>query len=277
MAYRFQILGSSSGGNSALLETPGGRILVDAGFSGRRTEAILEQAGLGAEDIQAVFLTHDHHDHACGVRGLSRYGHLEFYANLDTAGAIRRKLNRPVNWKIFQSGQAFRYGDLEVWPLPIPHDAYDPVGFLFRWGGDDLFNPAGSLAWINDLGHVPRALMHRLREVDTLVIEANHDEAMLDKDSRRPPSVKQRIRGRHGHLSNHELWQVLQESESPRWRNLCLSHLSRDCNDPHMVADLFAALPVCQSGQTCCRVINPDDVMLEVELPDAFQLLENQG
>ena len=81
-----------------------------------------------------------------------------------------------------------------------PHDAYDPVGFYFEWGKDDLFDPPSSLAWVTDLGFVPTLVKERIRQASILVIEANHCTEMLEPDEKRPWSLKQRIRGRHGHL-----------------------------------------------------------------------------
>lgn len=240
MAMAFQILGSSSSGNCALLRGEGGNCLIDAGFSGRRIEGLLAEAGLALEELNAVFLTHDHSDHIAGVRGLARLPHLEFFANAGTAEAVQRGLSRKVRWRLFESGQRFRFGGYEVQTVPLPHDAYDPVGFIFRSGGQDLFDPFRSVAWLTDLGYVPPGLAAHLADVHVLVLEANHDEALLDMDTKRPFSVKQRIRGRHGHLSNSAANQFLHALQAPHLRRVFLAHLSRDCNSLESVRTTFS-------------------------------------
>lgn len=245
MEGRFHILGSGSTGNCALLETGKTRLLIDAGFSGRRTVSMLRESGVDPEEIDGVFLTHEHSDHAAGVRGLSRYRDLPFFANRDTAEGLQQRLERRVSWRIFETGRPFVFGDLEIRPVAVPHDAYDPVCFLFSWGDGDLFSPRRQLAWVNDLGHVPPALDSVLAAADTLVIEANYDEDLLERDAKRPWSLKQRIRSRHGHLSNADTLAALRRIERPRWQRLFLSHLSRECNAPSLVEDTFG--PFCDS------------------------------
>jgi len=241
MSLKFQILGSSSSGNCSLLETESGRILIDAGFSGKRICEMLEARGMGIEAIDAVFITHEHSDHIAGVRGLSRFRHLEFYANLQTARAVQSRLRegRDLNWRLFETGTRFRFRDVEVAAFAVPHDAYDPVGFVFQTGRGDLFSPVCSLAWMTDLGHVPSAIAPLVRGADILVIEANHDLDMLENNPKRPFSTKQRIRSRHGHLSNEDARAFVNGTAEARWRHVCLAHLSRDCNTVERVREVF--------------------------------------
>lgn len=233
---RLQILGSSSSGNCALLCTETTRVLVDAGFSGRRIGQLLEQAGHSIKEIDAVFLTHEHGDHSAGLNGLSRFGHLQIFANRDTAEAVQRGLKRRLQWKVFTTGSSFTFRDLEVATFSLPHDAYDPVGYVFSTGGDDLFNPRRQVAWCTDLGHLPGHVAERVREADVLILEANHDIDLLDNDSARPWAVKQRIKGRHGHLSNAAAAEFLANTRAARWQRVYLVHLSRDCNSVEAVA-----------------------------------------
>jgi len=254
MSFRVQILGSSSSGNATLIETGTTRFLLDAGFSGRRLTEMLATRDLKPTDLDAVFLTHEHSDHACGVRGLSKYAHLEFYATPDTAHDIQRNLSREVKWRTFTRDQKFRFRDCVVQAISLPHDAYDPVGFIFQTGRpDDLFEPVRQIAWMTDLGHIPAGLGEALREVDFLVLEANHDDALLDADEKRPFSVKQRIRGSHGHLSNAVAADFLRETSLPRLRQACLAHLSKDCNEVGVVRDTFGT----QQGQARIDIIAP--------------------
>ncbi|MDQ8194842.1 MBL fold metallo-hydrolase [Coraliomargarita sp. SDUM461004] len=244
MSIEFQILGSSSGGNCALLQTGHSKVLVDVGFSAKRIGCMLEAIGESLDAIDAVFLTHEHSDHAQGIRGLARRAQLPVFANRDTADAVQAKASKPVNWQVFQTGTDFTFRDLKVRSFALPHDAYDPVGFTFRWGeAGDLFSPPRSLAWVTDLGYVPEHVKAHIRDVHTLVIEANYDEALLEQDERRPWSTKQRIRGRHGHLSNHASFELVEElSRQSTLEKVYLAHLSKDCNNVRLVREKFASL-----------------------------------
>ena len=218
-----------------MVESAQTRILLDAGFSGRRLESLLKDIGKPIESIDAVFLTHEHSDHTAGLRGLAKYRHLRFYANYATAKVAQSKINRDLSWKIFETGAEFTHKDLKVETFLLPHDAMEPVGFIIRTGGQDLFEPRGSLAWITDLGHVPKRLAERIRDVELLVLEANYDPDLLESDPKRPYPVKRRIMGRHGHLSNIDAYEFLKSVANPRWRKVLLGHLSKDCNCPSKV------------------------------------------
>jgi len=240
---RFCILGSGSSGNSALIVTEGSRVLVDAGFSARRLGALLTAAGESIERIDAVFVTHEHTDHSSGIESLKKFPHLKFFANSATARAVQKGLTWSPHWKIFTTGSSFHHRDLEVESFAIPHDAQDPVGFRFTSGLDgDLFSPRRTLAWVTDLGHAPQSVRDRIRESDVVVVEANHCPRMLESDPRRSWTLKRRIGGRHGHLSNERMSELLSSVASPRWRRIYLAHLSRDCNSRDAVERCLTAV-----------------------------------
>jgi phosphoribosyl 1,2-cyclic phosphodiesterase len=248
MAMRFCILGSGSSGNSALLVTEEARVLVDAGFSLRKLGQLLAAAGETLARIDAVFLTHEHGDHAGGIAGLKKFPHLKIFANAATAHAVQAGLSHRPDWQIFETGARFRFRDLEIDAFSVPHDAQDPVGFRFTNGREgDLLAPRRSLSWLTDLGHAPQHVREHIRDCDVVVVEANHCVRMLQADTKRPWSTKQRISGRHGHLSNDSARELLIAVASPRWRRIYLTHLSRDCNSPAEVelvlAEVRAALP----------------------------------
>jgi phosphoribosyl 1,2-cyclic phosphodiesterase len=241
MNMRFCILGSGSAGNCAFLQTASARVLVDAGFSARKTNQLLAPLQQSLADIEAIFLTHEHGDHAALVSGLERHPHIQVFANAPTARAIQAGLDFKPAWQVFETGSRFRYKDIDVESFSVPHDAQDPVGFHFTNGNDDLFSARRSLAWLTDLGHAPHHIHERIRHADVVVIEANHCADLLKADTKRPWSVKQRIGGRHGHLSNQSARELLEAVASPRWRHVYLTHLSRDCNSLEAVQRAFAS------------------------------------
>jgi phosphoribosyl 1,2-cyclic phosphodiesterase len=223
------MLGSGSAGNSALVETNHCRILIDGGLSARQIVLRLEQCGVAPEQLDGVLLTHEHGDHVCGLDVLCRRFDAPIYANALTAEAVRcdGALDRHRNWRIFRTGSEFSICDILVQTFPVPHDAVDPIGFVFHAG-------SSRLGFITDLGYATKMLVERLRGVHTLVIETNHDEKLLQNDKHRPWPVKQRIQSRHGHLSNNAAAGVIEQLLPGRIERVVLGHLSRDCNTPEL-------------------------------------------
>lgn len=257
MTMRFKILSSSSSGNCALLRTATTTILIDAGLTGRQIETHLAAAGVDPASLDAIFITHEHGDHTRGLTGLTRRHRPRVFANRDTARALADKCKTPPQWTHFTTGETFTFRDLTVQSFTVPHDASDPVGFVFSSGEETLFSPRRRLAWVTDLGYVPTLVRERLRDVDCLVLEANHDPELLDRCTTRPWSVKQRIKGRHGHLSNQAAMELVSALENPRLRHVYLAHLSRDCNAVERVHAAFGGpraynvTVVDPSGSTC--------------------------
>ncbi len=264
MAVQFQILGSSSSGNCALLTTENCKILIDAGFSGRQLCNLLESCGESRDNIDAIFLTHEHSDHSRGIGGLCRNGPFKVFANHGTAGAVQAKLNRRVGWQLFETGGSFRYRDLEVTAFSVPHDACDPVGFVFRQVGENGAQSQKTVAWCTDLGHLSHLVKERLRQADILVLEANYETRLLDEDHRRPWSVKQRIKSRHGHLSNDATLEYLQNAEETSWKKVFLAHLSKDCNEVSLLENrLKTVLPYIENTEAFqVSVVDPTNGLM---------------
>ena len=230
------MLGSGSAGNSALVATDHCKILVDGGLSARQVVIRLEQCGVTPEQLEGVVLTHEHTDHICGLEVLCHKFDLPIYCNRLTAEALRSSslANRCRNWRLFATGAEFSICDITVQTFPVPHDAVDPLGFVFHAG-------SGSLGFITDLGYVTRMIIERLRQVQTLVVETNHDEKLLQNDTHRPWPVKQRIQSRHGHLSNAAAAGVIEELLPGEIERVVLGHLSRDCNTPMLALNAVRA------------------------------------
>jgi len=233
-AVKLTVLASGSAGNCSLVQAGGVNILVDAGLSGKRTVERLAGLGLGPGDIAAVLITHEHSDHVMGLPVLAKRHHIPVHANHQTAAFLRTALGKYEGWCLFETGSVIDFGPLQVESFPVPHDAYDPVGFVVRGLGK-------SLAFLTDLGYATRLVIDRVREVDLLLLEANYDPQLLQKDTKRPWSVKQRIMQRNGHLSNEAAAQVVEQVLTPRLRHLLLGHLSEDCNTPELAEAVVAA------------------------------------
>ena len=222
---RFTILGSGSSGNCAYLETDDVRLLVDAGFSGKQIELRLNSIGRSITDVQAIFLTHEHGDHVCGLPVLAKRHAIPVYCNRLTAEFLQPQLPGFAKWRLFESGATLEMGDLKINSFSVPHDAYDPVGFMF-------YHALGNIGFLTDLGYATQLVIERVRAARALVLEANHDLKLLQEDTHRPWSVKQRILSRHGHLSNDAAAAVAAEVVTDGMEDLYLGHLSADCNSP---------------------------------------------
>src|SRR5213075_1496267 len=179
---------------------------------------------------------HEHTDHICGLEVLCHKFDLQIYCNRLTAEALRSSglSERCRNWRLFATGAEFSICDITMQTFPVPHDAVDPLGFVFHAG-------SGSLGFITDLGYVTKLIVERLREVQTLVIETNHDEKLLQNDTHRPWPVKQRIQSRHGHLSNTAAASVIEALLPGKIERVLLGHLSRDCNTPELALETVRA------------------------------------
>jgi phosphoribosyl 1,2-cyclic phosphodiesterase len=229
--FHLTVLGSGSSGNCAVVETDQCRLLIDGGLSARQITRRLETVGLKPIEIDGILLTHEHCDHVQGLNVFCKQNAIPVYCNRETAEAIRHCPGAgdvPREWRFFQTGSEFAIKDIVVQTFPIPHDAVDPVGFV-------LHHDDRALGFLTDLGYPTKLVLERVREVDALVLETNHDEKLLQEDSRRPWPVKQRIMSRHGHLSNTAAAQVASIlAAHDRLRRVVLGHLSKDCNRPEL-------------------------------------------
>lgn len=224
-------LGSGSKGNATYIGDGRQGVLVDCGISTKQIDVRLDAAGLGGTTIEAVLVTHEHSDHVGAARVLDkklsklrdRDDKLPFYMTQGTAECLSPRV-RPRRIEIITPGQPFQVGKWTIEPHTVPHDTLDPVCFVVEHGG----TRAGV---ITDLGHAPRSLGEVLSTLDTAVVEFNHDEQML-LEGTYPWSLKQRIKGRHGHLSNRQAAGLVAVGASKRLRHLVLAHLSDENNLP---------------------------------------------
>jgi phosphoribosyl 1,2-cyclic phosphodiesterase len=233
VAVHLTILGSGSAGNCAYIETPETRVLVDAGFSARQIRQRLATIGRTPENLTGILVTHEHSDHVQGLSVLAEKLRIPIYCNRPTQDAMALPSQPNLEWRLFTTGSTFDIGDVQVETFMIPHDAQDPVGYLLRTNGVNI-------GFLTDLGHVTRLIVERVRAANVLVLEANHDIKMLQDSVHRPWSLKQRILGRHGHLSNEAAADAAEQIMSADLRHLYLGHLSRECNRPALAHSVMA-------------------------------------
>jgi phosphoribosyl 1,2-cyclic phosphodiesterase len=226
--FSLTVLGSGSRGNCSLVATAECRLLLDAGLSARQIVQRLEAAGVRPESLDGILVTHEHSDHIAGLSIFCRRFNVPIYTNPLTAESLRRgSLENYAHWKLFGTGAVYSIKDIEIQSFYVPHDAVDPTAFV-------LTANEGSIGFLTDLGYAPKLALERIRNVDILVVETNHDERMLQEDNKRPWSVKQRIMSRHGHLSNEAAAKLVASIAGQRLRHVVLGHLSRDCNRPEL-------------------------------------------
>jgi len=239
------VLASGSSGNALLLRSGGCSVLVDAGLSARQLSARIESCGVAPESLSGILLTHEHGDHTRGLKVLLAKHRIPVFANPLTADHLKRA-GLVAEWNLFSSGAAFQLGHFEILAFSVPHDAADPVGFVLRSNGSGF-------GVLTDLGYATRHVVESVRGVKALLIETNHDEALLQKDTRRPWPVKQRILSRHGHLSNAAAAALVADVATEALTHVLLGHLSRDCNSPDLA---IAAVDSClqKNGHSNVRV-----------------------
>ncbi len=230
-----------------MIEGENGSLLIDAGFSCSRTLAKLDECGVAADRIQAILVSHEHGDHVQGLGPVSRKLKIPVYCNRATGEYIRRKGLVKEALNVFTVGSPFVIDEFTIEPFSIPHDASDPVGFA-------IDNGHFRVGIATDLGYASQVVAHHLRECDALIIESNHDVEML-LNSSRPWSLKQRIRGRNGHLSNEDSMTLLKKVLHTRTRQVVLAHASEECNCHELIHE---------TGLKCLAETGRNDVAIAV-------------
>ena len=230
---RLAVLGSGSGGNSLIVESAGRRLLVDAGFSCRQIERRLRSLDEDPGQIGALLLTHEHQDHCRGADVLLRRYGLPIYATQGTLDGCGLSAEAAAAARPIRSGTPFEVPEAQgfrVEAFGVPHDAREPVGFVIE---DSEGCRVGVAA---DMGSRSQLAWGRLRDLDCLVIETNHDLQML-RTGPYPWHLKQRVAGRHGHLSNREAAEGVAELLDDRLSSIVLYHLSETNNLPALAAE----------------------------------------
>lgn len=223
-------IASGSSGNCICVGTDNTHVLVDAGISGKRIENGLNCVDLTCNDLDGVLITHEHIDHIAGIGVLARRYGIPMYATGGTIDAIlHTKSVGKIDASLFREispKENFMIGDMTFHPIPISHDAADPVAYRFT-------NGKQKMAVMTDLGTYDQNIVDELQQLDALLLEANHDIRMLQMGSY-PYPLKQRILGGRGHLSNERSGQLLGQLLHDMFGTVMLGHLSKENNYPDL-------------------------------------------
>lgn len=234
--FQTSVLASGSKGNSILIKTLKTKILLDAGLSGKKIFAAIENLSLSGEKLDAVIVSHEHSDHIKGAGIICRKLQIPLYITEPTYNYCVKKIGKlPLGAIFFNPGENFTIKDIEIQPFASSHDAVDSCNFIFKKTGDS----ERKLAIVTDVGFSSNLLITRLMNSTTIILESNHDFKML-MNGPYPWELKQRIRSREGHLSNEDAVNIIRKVLHPGLKNLVLAHLSDENNDPILAKNLMA-------------------------------------
>lgn len=267
MGIKFCPIASGSSGNCIYVGTKETNILIDAGISGIRISEGLKRINVAPEDIDAVFVTHDHSDHVKGAGIFSRKFKTPVCATEGTwkvmAGLIGKVSEENIRY--IQPDTPMRFKDMEILPFRTPHDAEEPVGFSVMSGG-----VKATVA--TDIGHLSAGVSEMVKGSDIVLLEANHDIEMLKKGPY-PYYLKQRILSDYGHLSNEMAASLLLSAISPRLKHIYLGHLSSENNTPRLAFDtVYQILKEngALNGKYIMRCANRSEVSALAEVSDEY-------
>jgi len=239
MALRFASLGSGSSGNALLVQSGATRLLLDCGFGIGETAKRLARLGVAPGEVSAIFVTHEHSDHLGGVARFALRHAIPVHLTRGTALSL--PVEFPANLvRLVDPHAACSVDDLLVDPFPVPHDAREPVQYVFSDG-------ASRLGVATDLGTSTHHVEEKLSGCDALVLECNHDRDLLASGSY-PRPLKDRIAGRFGHLENGDSAAILGRIDCSRLRHVIAAHLSRENNTRELAVAALAGALSCEPG-----------------------------
>jgi len=234
---RFASLGSGSRGNALLVAAGDTKVLLDCGFAVRTTAEKLERLGVLPGEIAGLLVTHEHSDHISGVFKFARRYSIPVFLTHGTHVAAPRGTIPLPECRLIDSHKPFVLGDLEIHPFPVPHDAREPVQYAFS-------NGKHRLGVLTDTGSITPHIIDVLRACDALVLECNHDPALLAA-SNYPAQLKRRIAGRLGHLTNEGAAAFLRQIDTSRLQHVVAAHLSEQNNRRELAISALASALGC--------------------------------
>jgi len=238
---RFASLGSGSAGNALIVEAGATRLLLDCGFGLRETTQRLSRLGLNPEQLAGILVTHEHDDHVGGAfKFAAKYG-LRLWMTHGTLRNAQRYMPQSFDLamiEVIDSHSCFPLNDLEIHPFPVPHDAGEPVQFVFGDG-------ARKLGVLTDTGISTPHIENMLSGCDAIALECNHDLDML-MNGVYAWLLKQRISGRYGHLDNTTAAELLGKLDNAKLQHIVALHLSEKNNTPELAASSLATALTCE-------------------------------
>ncbi len=230
---RIASLGSGSRGNATLVQHKETTLLVDNGFSLKQFTRRLDRLKIDPDSIDAVLLTHEHGDHSGGIERLCTSHGIPLWTAVGTARAV---LAPDFQYHRLVAGDAVTVGGIEVLPITVPHDASEPLQFIFH-----QLDNGKRLGILTDTGHVTQHIVEAFSNLDALLLEFNYDPGMLESGPY-PEMLKQRVGGNHGHLSNEQSIELLRQIDTARLNCLIAGHISEKNNTPVIVDQLIRQL-----------------------------------
>ncbi len=250
--FKVTMLASGSKGNAALIMTDGYAFLVDIGIGPQVLRKRLFQAGFEPEDLDGVFITHEHIDHIKGLAPFIKKYEVPVFASEKTWRVIFAKEPEIERRRCHIIDSEIRCGDITIKSFPVFHDAVDPRGYIFSSG-------SSKCAYVTDTGFINDAVRHAAEEAETLIIEANHDLEML-RNGIYPEDLKHRISSNRGHLSNAAAgWLLSQLKNLPR--SVILAHLSHENNRPDLAFQTVQAMLSGRRQEIRITIAAQDDIV----------------
>ena len=237
MSLRFAILGSGSQGNALVVEAASTRLLLDCGFAIGETVRRLARLGLSPQDLSGILVTHEHDDHVAGVARFARKHGLPVWMTPGTLRGLQPLFQGLDVLHLIEGYAPLCIGDVEVVPFPVPHDAREPAQYLFGDG-------AHRLGVLTDVGCITPCIQAMLASCQALVLECNHDPGLLCSGDY-PPSLKQRISSRFGHLDNQAAASLLGNLPADRLQHVVAAHLSQSNNRPELAQSALSSVLNC--------------------------------
>jgi len=236
---RFASLGSGSAGNALVVEVGRTRLMLDCGFSVKETLARLARLNLAPSDINGIVITHEHDDHAGGAFKFAARHNIPVWLTYGTLKMVPRYFpsQHALQLHVVDSHTAFTILDVEVQPYPVPHDAREPVQYVFSDG-------SRRLGVLTDVGRITPHIEDRLSGCHALVLECNHDAAMLQNGPYSWP-LKKRVGGDLGHLENADSAELLSKLDNSRLQHIVAAHLSAKNNTPQLAKTALANVLGC--------------------------------
>jgi phosphoribosyl 1,2-cyclic phosphodiesterase len=234
---RFACLGSGSKGNAWLVHAGRTRIMVDCGFGPREAAKRLARLGVDVEQLDGILVTHEHSDHGRGAAKLAARARCGVWMSHGSQVMLAAVGDGPARVEVIFDHEPFALGDIRITPFPVPHDAREPIQFLFSDG-------AARFGLLTDAGHVTAHMEAVLADCDALALECNHDVDMLEKGSY-PMALKRRILGRFGHLDNQAAATLLGKLSRSRLKHVVAAHLSQENNHPDLARAALAGAMGC--------------------------------